>query len=341
VLLGKSLLRLGICRPSDWTGSGVDFVEKGFNRFCLEQGSKTAGEVFRGELHLSDTIFELNEVEQAQRQAEMEEPASEVFLVSEFSSSILIQVGAALALLGTEDGRLPAMWLSLFQENLWKWVRVYGHLDAREEVSMRLECIDPEETDERTRLLAFETTFPSCLRTIRNGFKSGPRVRRFVEGLRPKDSRVRTLQRLVLEMDEIGQGIRHPWPGHIPESEIPGLTEYLERCEGAIPGALITWYEQDMIHALFDEWSIGVQEGGEGFAPNTLLRVNLDKPATQVDVQVNAMFAYTGAMLRALAKAAKIAQLVWEIDDEAIRQHRLKSGLQTESGAAVVRRNQS
>src|SRR3954465_5645642 len=36
--LGKSLVRLGICRPEDWTGNAVDFVERVFQRFCKENG---------------------------------------------------------------------------------------------------------------------------------------------------------------------------------------------------------------------------------------------------------------------------------------------------------------
>jgi hypothetical protein len=35
-VLGMSLLRLGICRPNDWSGSAVDFVERGFRRFCSQ-----------------------------------------------------------------------------------------------------------------------------------------------------------------------------------------------------------------------------------------------------------------------------------------------------------------
>ena len=31
---GMSLQRLGICQPSDWSGSAVDFVDHGFRRFC-------------------------------------------------------------------------------------------------------------------------------------------------------------------------------------------------------------------------------------------------------------------------------------------------------------------
>ena len=42
--LGKSLLRLGICRAEDWSGSAVDFVERGFRRFCKQNGADAGKE---------------------------------------------------------------------------------------------------------------------------------------------------------------------------------------------------------------------------------------------------------------------------------------------------------
>ncbi len=43
-----SLLRLGICRPNDWSGSAVDFVERGFRRFCSQNRAVDAKRVWVG-----------------------------------------------------------------------------------------------------------------------------------------------------------------------------------------------------------------------------------------------------------------------------------------------------
>ena len=45
-----SLLRLGICRSSDWSGSAVDFVERGFSRFCGHNSADEAKKVWVGDL---------------------------------------------------------------------------------------------------------------------------------------------------------------------------------------------------------------------------------------------------------------------------------------------------
>ena len=67
--LGMSLLRLGICQSSDWSGSAVDFVERGFNRFCQQNGALQAKKVWVGDLRIADTLFELTEQERNQAEA--------------------------------------------------------------------------------------------------------------------------------------------------------------------------------------------------------------------------------------------------------------------------------
>jgi len=48
-VLGMSLLRLGICRPNDWSGSAVDFVERGFRRFYSQNRAVDVKRVWVGE----------------------------------------------------------------------------------------------------------------------------------------------------------------------------------------------------------------------------------------------------------------------------------------------------
>ena len=67
--LGMSLLRLGICRPNDWSGSAVDFVERGFRRFCSQNRAAEAKRVWVGDLRITDSLFELTEQERNQVEA--------------------------------------------------------------------------------------------------------------------------------------------------------------------------------------------------------------------------------------------------------------------------------
>ena len=77
--LGMSLLRLGICQPNDWSGSAVDFVERGFNRFCHQNGAPEAKKVWVGDLRIADTLFELTEQERNQVEAGREDATRATF----------------------------------------------------------------------------------------------------------------------------------------------------------------------------------------------------------------------------------------------------------------------
>jgi hypothetical protein len=55
--LGKSFLRLGVCRIEDWSGSAVDFVERGFRRLAKANGADAANRAWAGELRIADYLY--------------------------------------------------------------------------------------------------------------------------------------------------------------------------------------------------------------------------------------------------------------------------------------------
>ena len=143
--LGISLLRLGICRTRDWTGSAVDFVERGFKRFCKESGSEDARKIWEGDLRIMDHMVELTEQERSQARAEMDGPARTLFLAGDFSAAVSIPIGATLPHLEREDKLLPAAFCALFVHDLWKWMRVYDVSDALEHAEMGMVDMDEDQ----------------------------------------------------------------------------------------------------------------------------------------------------------------------------------------------------
>ena len=106
--MGKSLLRLGVCQPDDWTGNAVDFVERGFHRFCKENGAEDAGKIWQGSLWMTDSLFRMSELEYYHSRSEMDTPADTLFLLGEYESAASIPIGAALTRLECEDNLLPS-----------------------------------------------------------------------------------------------------------------------------------------------------------------------------------------------------------------------------------------
>ena len=332
--LGISLLRLGICRPSDWSGSAVDFVERGFSRFCQQNGAREAKKVWVGDLRIADCLFELTEQERDQIEAGREDATQQLFLIGDYEAAASIPIGATLAHLEAEGELLPAAFYQVLTANLYKWMRVYDYLDAQEHAEMWMEDLSDEEL-EASVYRKVDIEVPRCIKKHSKTLDYA-KARAFLQTIRPRSSVARQLIRHMLEMDACGKGHEHAWPGHLSEKDVPGIGDWLMDAESSRPGCLITWYEGDAINACFDEEAQHMGENGP-CQPNVAIPIHIDQTPKKLDETVKRVFDYAGAMLRSLASAAKIVEIIRELYDEHLRKHRVQSGLPVEPGATGVR----
>jgi hypothetical protein len=329
-----SLLRLGICRASDWSGSAVDLVERGFSRFCRLNGALEAKKVWVGDLRIADCLFEVTEQERDQIEAGRENAAQQLFLIGDYEAAASIPIGPALAVFKAEHDLLPSAFYNVLSANLYKWMRVYDYTDAQEHAQMWMEDLSEEERLASVyRRVAIE--IPECIKKPSNTRKY-QKARALLEQAKPRRSLVRQLIRHTLEMAACGQGWEHAWPGQLTETEVPGLGDWLMDAESSRPGCLITWYENDAVNACFDEDAQHMGENGP-CQPNIAIPIRLDQSAKRLNEQVKHLFDYAGAMLRSLAAGAKAVEIIRELYDEYLREHRLQSGFSAEPGLAGVR----
>ena len=333
-VLGMSMLRLGICRPDDWSGSAVDFVERGFQRFCSQNQVAAAKKVWVGNLQITDSLFELTEQGRNQVEAEREGMTDHLYVIGDYEAAASIPIGATLRHLEAEHAHLPAAFYEVFTTNLYKWMRVYDYLDAQEHAETWMEDLSEEES-EASVYRKVDMEIPACIKSHSRTFKYR-RARTLLPEIRPHTSVTRDLIRYLLEMDSHGRGHEHAWPGHISDQDAPGIDDWLADAEDSRPGCLITWYENDAINACFDEEAQHMGENGP-CQPNVAIPIRLDKPNKELDDEVRRAFEHAGAMLRSLACAARIIEIVRDLYDEYLREHRIESGLPAEPGAAGVR----
>lgn len=327
-------MRLGVCRPADWSGSAVDFVERGFRRFCSQNRAADAKKVWVGDLRITDSLFELTEQERNQVEAGREGLADHLYLVGDYEAAASIPIRATLTHLESEHELLPAAFYRVFTTNLYKWMRVYDYVDAQEHAETWMEHLSDEEL-EASIYRKVEMEIPSCIKRHSKALKYR-RAKALLQEIRPRASVARELIRRVLEMDAHGQGQRHAWPGQITEKDVPGVDGWLADAEYSRPGCLITWCENDAINACFDEEAQHMGENGP-CQPNVALPIHLNRSAKQVDEEVRRVFDHASAMLRSLASAAKIVEVVRDLYDEYLREHRLEPGLPVEPCVAALR----
>lgn len=334
--LGKSFLRLGICRIEDWSGSAVDFIERGFRRFAKANGADDANRVWDGELRIADYLYPLSEPERNQIEAEAEGSIENLFLVGEYHAAASIPIGAALADLEREHQHLPHAFYTILIHNLWKWMRVYDYSDAVEHSELWLP--EPDEDSEANSVYQkVKERLPPCLT---QSALNESRARRILREIGPslRNSVSRHLAHHLLELDELGRGIRHPWAGALV-NKFPAIEELLDGADGCGPGCLISWHENDEIQACFDEEMRGIGQEGP-LEPPVLLAIPLRGDVRERDQAVKQVLSYAAAMLRSLAKAAKIVEMIREIDDEHLRQHRLQPGISAEPSPAGIRQDE-
>lgn len=328
------MLRLGFCQPSDWSGSAVDFVERGFSRFCRQSGAVEAKKVWVGDLRIADYLFELTEQERDQMEAEREDGTEQLFLIGDYEAAASIPIGATLARLEGEHELLPAAFYQVLTTNLYKWMRVYDYIDAEDHAEMWMEDISDEEL-EASVYRKVEIEIPHCIKKHSKRL-SYAKARALLRQIRPRDSVARQLIRYTLEMDSSGRGHEHAWPGHLGEKDVPGIGDWLMDAESSRPGCLVTWYENNAINACFDEEAQHMGENG-ACRPNVAIPIHLSQSPKKLDEQVKRAFDYAGWMLRSLASAAKVVEMIRELYDEHLRKHRLQPGLPAEPSAARVR----
>jgi hypothetical protein len=310
----------------------VDFVERGFRRFCKKNEADQAKKIWSGFLRIMDHPFELTE--QERNSAETESPTTTLYLVGEYDAAASIPIGATLTYLKCEHESLPAAFYRIFVHNLWKWMRVYDYSDALEHAEMWMQDLD-EDSEAESVYPKVAKNVPPCLQKYS---KLGDRkARRFLQDIEVelRSPLARQLVKHLLEMDAHGRGHEHAWAGKLAE-QIPKIGDFLNDADSCGPGCLISWYEDDEVNACFDEEMRDLGANGP-MEPPIVLLVQLDKPVATLDSEIKRVFGYVGAMLQSLAAAARIVEIIRELYDEHLRQHRLKSGLQVEPGLAGVR----
>ena len=336
--LGKSLLRLGICRPEDWTGNAVDFVERGYKRFCARNGAQEAAKVWKGNLRIMDSPFDMTEQEYHNCRAEMDGPPNTLFLIGDYEQAASVPIGATLPHLEREHPNLPSAFYRVFVHALYKWMRVYDYSDACHHAEMMMEGTSEKDFQD-SYLLDIAKSVPACLPKPELAL-SGRLVSKAVSFLTANCDNLqgtvaRQLVQYVLEMHQECACYQYVWPSQLV-SKVPGLEEYLSDTDGCGPGCAITWYEDDAISAAFDEEMQFVGQNGP-LEPSILMPINLNRRPERLDREVKHVFNCVGAMLRSLRVAARAVELIRDIYDGYLREHRKKSGLQALPSPAGVR----
>ena len=264
--LSQTLVEIGLATEADWVAaekSPSTLVEQVLRRCLADRGQAIIAEHFELYLTLGEAI-----VDRVYGEAEPSCPG-QLFFVLNTESSFALGVGDAITELEAACPGMGRAFYDALRQALYRWVRVYDDLDARERIEQMTEWAEGEDDPESYEIPKLEQDLPPCLADNRQSDK----VRPLTSFPVPTIPWLKDLVETTIELQRISH------------SERPKVDEdWLERersyhsLDLPLPAVLLHFRAGDAVMACFDDecehW------GQETPEPNLIIPLRADDSAS-------------------------------------------------------------
>ncbi len=265
--LAQTLVNTCQANEADWVAAGKSpstLVEQVLRRYLADRGQSTIAEHFELSLTLGEAI-----VDRVYGEAEPTSPG-QLFFFLNTESSFALGVGEAITELeGVTAGMGQAFYDGL-RQSLYRWIRVYDDLDARERVEQMTEWAEGEDDPDSFEIPRLEQDLPPCLTDKQHSEPARPLASFPV----PAVPRLRELVEASIELQKISHSMERP---KVDEEWLERERHY-HSLDLPLPAVLLYFRAGDAVMACFDDeceyWS---QETPE---PNLIVPVRADDPAS-------------------------------------------------------------
>ena len=163
--LAQTLVEINDASESDWIAAGKTsstLVEQVLRRYLADHGQSTIVEHFELSLTLGEAI-----VDSVYGEAEPTSPG-QLFFVLNTESSFALGVGDAITELEGVCAGMGQAFYDTLRQSLYRWIRVYDDMDARERIEQMTEWAEGEDDPESFEIPKLEQDLPRCLRVQRS-----------------------------------------------------------------------------------------------------------------------------------------------------------------------------
>ena len=160
--MAQTLVETGLATESDWIAAGkvpAALVDSVFRRFLRDRGQELIAEHFELSLTLGESIVDTSYSDSGA------DANGHLFLVLNTESSFPLGIGPAIEEL---ERRHPGMGVALYntvRQALYRWVRVYDDLDARNRIEQMVEWAEGEEDPDSCEIPKLDQDLPECLKS--------------------------------------------------------------------------------------------------------------------------------------------------------------------------------
>jgi hypothetical protein len=290
--LAQTLVEIDQANESDWIAAGKtpsSLVEQVLRRYFADRGQSILSEHFELSLTLGEAI-----VDSVYGEAEPASPGQLFFVLNTESSFALGVRDAITELEGVCAGMGQAFYDTL-RQSLYRWIRVYDDLDARERIEQMTEWAEGEDDPESYEIPKLEQDLPPCLRDKQRSDTARPLTSFPV----PAVSRLRDLVEATIELQKVSHSMERP---RVDEEWLERERHY-HSLDLPLPAVLLYFRAGDAVMACFDDeceyW------GQETPEPNLIIPVRADDPAS-----VRQALAVMETLMRVLVLTVRIKTII-------------------------------
>src|SRR5271157_6467706 len=291
-VLAQTLAKIDQASESDWIAAGktpTSLVEQVLRRYVAHRGQSIIAEHFELSLTLGEAI-----VDSVYGEAEPASP-KQLFFVLNTESSFALGVGDAITELEAAQAGLGQAFYDGLRQSLYRWIRVYDDLEARERIEQMTDWAEGEEYPESYEIPKLEQDLPPCLKDKHRSDTARPLTSFPV----PAVPRLRKLLETTIELQRVSHSMERP---RLDEEWLDHERHY-HSLDLPLPAVLLYFRAGDAVMACFDDeceyW------GQETPEPNLIIPLRPDDPAS-----VRQGLAVMETLMRVLVLTVRIKTII-------------------------------
>jgi hypothetical protein len=290
--LAQTLVEIDLATEADWIAAGnipSTLVEQVLRRYLADRGQSTIAEHFELSLSLGEAI-----VDSVYGEAEPT-TSRQLFFVLNTESSFALGLGDAITELEGAYAGMGKAFYDTLRQALYRWIRVYDDLDARERIEQMTEWAEGEDDPESYEIPKLEQDLPPCLLEQQRS----DTVRPLASFPVPAVPRLRELVEATIELQRVAHSMERP---SVDEEWLDHERNY-HSLDLPLPAVLLYFRAGDAVMACFDDecehW------GQETPEPNMIIPLRADDPA-----RVRQALSIIGTLMQVLVLTVRIKSII-------------------------------
>jgi hypothetical protein len=265
--LAQTLVNTDQANDADWIAAGKspsNLVEQVLRRFLAERGQSIVAEHFELSLTLGEAIVDSVYGEAAPT------TSGQLFFVLNTESSFALGLGDAITELEGLCAGMGQGSYDTLRQSLYRWIRVYDDIDARERIERMTEWAEGEDDPDSYEIPKLEQDLPTCLSDKQRSDTARP----LASFPLPAVPRLRELVEATIELQRVSHLIERP---RLDEDWLERERSY-HSLDLPLPAVLLHFRAGDAVMACFDDecesW------GQETPEPNLIIPLRPDDPTS-------------------------------------------------------------